>query len=231
MSPYKLLSTSHNLKIYLLAVVAVFALFGGLASATRIGVGVSLGKIDLSQNLKPGLTYKLPTVVVFNNGDVKSDYEMSVQFNEKQSQRKPGAGWVQFTPQHFTIQPGKSRQVIMSIKAPSSARPGSYFAYIEAHPLKKDKTGKTAINIAAATKLSFKVAPANIFQKFYYFLLDLWNRYKHVIVAALILLAFAIVITITRRNIKIEVRNKKPSKQAASQIPSRRNISTRRKDD
>jgi hypothetical protein len=209
MSPYKLLSTSHNLKIYLLALVAVFALFGGMASAARIGVGVSLGKVELKENLKPGLTYKLPTVVVFNNGDVKSDYEMTLQFNEKQPQRKPGAYWVQFTPQHFTIQPGKSQQVTMSIKAPSAARPGDYFAYIEAHPLKKDKTGKTAINIAAATKLSFKVAPANIFQKLYYFLLDLWNRFKRLIIVIFILAAMAGAITYSRRHINVELKKKR----------------------
>jgi hypothetical protein len=221
MSPYKLLSTSRSAKVYLLAVIATFVLFGGMVSAARIGVGVSLGKVDLKENLKPGLTYKLPTIVVFNNGDVTSDYEMTLQFNEKQPQLKPGADWVQFTPQHFTIQPGKSRQVTMNIKAPSSARPGNYFAYIEAHPLKKDKTGKTVINIAAATKLSFKVAPANIFQKLYYFLLDLWNRYKRFIIVILILIAMAAAITYSRRHINVEVKTKNKNKKKKDKTPQK----------
>jgi hypothetical protein len=188
-------------------------MLGGVVSAARIGVGVSMGKVSLKEKLKPGLTYKLPTMVVFNNGDVTSDYEMSLQFNERQPQLKPAAGWVSFSPQRFTIKPGKSQQVAMTIKTPSSAHPGDYFAYIEAHPLKKDTSGKAAINIAAATKFSFSVRPANFLQRIYYFLLDLWQRYKQFIIPVLLVIGLAVFLVYSRRNLNVQVKkkSKKPS--------------------
>ena len=201
-----------------MALVVVFVLFllGGVASASRIGVGISTGKISLNQGLKPGLTYRLPKIAVFNNGDVSSDYEMTVQFNEKQSQLKPAANWVHFSPQHFSLEPGKARQISMTIRASSSARPGNYFAYIEARPLKKDKSGKTAINIAAASKFSFKVVTTNIFQKLYYFWIDLWNKYKQVIIPLTLIVVAAASLTYSRRKLNIVVSKKKPTKSKAS---------------
>jgi hypothetical protein len=216
MSPYKLLSTSLNKAIYVIAAAVLLSVsLVAVASAERIGVGISTGRIDLNTQLRPGMTYNLPKIAVFNNGSATTTYEMSVQFNEKQPQLKPAASWIKFDPQHFTIKPGKARQVEITLRASSSARPGTYFAYLEAHPLKKDKSGKTAINIAAATKLTFKVAPANIWQKLYYFLLDLWNKYKQFIIPALVLIISAIVITLSRSKFKIEVSSKKKSKSSS----------------
>lgn len=210
MSQYKLSSIKIKWPAYVAAMLLLPALLlAGVASAERIGVGISTGKIELNKNLKPGITYELPKVAVFNNGSNTTDYEMSVQFNEKQSQLKPAAKWVSFSPQNFTIKPGKARQITIKLRPSSSAHPGTYFAYLEARPLKKDKSGKTAINIAAATKLTFKVAPANIFQKLYYFLVDIWNRFKHVIIPIFVLIAIAVAITFGRRNLSIEVNTKK----------------------
>lgn len=215
MSQFKLLST-NRLAILGLVVSLVSGLVAfsntGTASAGRIGVGVGTGRINLTQSLKPGLTYKLPSIAVFNNGSVESDYAMSMQFNRTQSQLQPRADWVRFSPQHFNLKPGKSRLVTVSLRTSSSAHPGSYFAYIEAKPLKKDVTGEAAINIAAATKLSFKVAPANFLQKLYYWLVDFWNKHKPLIVVVLILAVGAAVITLSNRYLKIEVSKKPVSK-------------------
>jgi len=67
--------------------------------------------------------------------------------------------------------------VKVTLTIPIKARPGNYFAYIEAYPVKTAISGVTRINIAAATKLYFTVAPANIFEGIYYRVLSFITHY------------------------------------------------------
>lgn len=179
------------------------------AAAATIGVGVGTGKIRLDEPVKPSLTYNLPSIAVFNNGDVASDYEMSVEYNETQPEQKPPSNWFTFSPKQFNLEPGKSQQVDIILKPEYSAKPGDYFAYLEAHPTKKDETGNTAIRIAAATKLNFKVIPANTFQRIYYALIDFWNKNKAIIILISGALVIATMVLLAKKYLKIELKNKK----------------------
>lgn len=210
MSPYKLLSISNNFVTRaLLVTVALLLLSSNVVMAATLGVGVGTGKIKLDQPIKPSLSYNLPAIAVFNNGDVNSDYGMTVEFNETQAELKPAARWFTFSPQQFSLSPGKSQQVEITLKPEYSAKPGEYFAYLEAHPVKKDESGKTAIKIAAATKLNFKIVPANSLQRIYYALLDIWGKYKPFIITVSGTVAIVIIVLLAKKYLKIEVRRKK----------------------
>jgi hypothetical protein len=166
----------------------------------RIGVGVGAGKIHINEPLKAGGIYDLPAISVLNTGDEPADYLFSVQYHEGQEQRtdmglKPAEAWFNFTPATFPLEPGKVQAVKVTLTIPAKIKPGNYFAYLEARPVKKATAGGvTSIGIAAATQLWFTVAPSNFFQGIYYRFISLYSRYHPgdtIILAAIFAAALA----------------------------------------
>ncbi len=119
------------------------------------GVGVNVGSIDVEDELTPGGGYDLPGVGVINTGDDALDYTLSVGYDEGQSALRPPEDWFGFQPSRFTLEPGAARAVSVRLTLPASARPGHYFAYLEAHPVAA--ANGVSVSVAAATKLSFSV--------------------------------------------------------------------------
>jgi len=148
----------------------------------KIGVGVGVGKIQVDEPFKSGGIYDLPVITVLNTGDEPAEYQMSVQYLTGQETRddmgqRPDSEWFIFTPQSFPLEPGKVQTVKTTVTLPTKTIPGNYFAYLEAHPVKKSVAGQTSIGIAAATKLWFTIAPSNFFQGLYYRFISLYTRY------------------------------------------------------
>ena len=110
--------------------------------------------------MSPGGIYKLPSLPVLNTGDEKGDYEVEVTYLSEQPEFPPDSSWFTFTPKSFHLAPGASQLVEVSLTLPVDVRPGNYFAFLEAHPVRKAE-GVT-IGIAAATKLNFTVKPAGV---------------------------------------------------------------------
>ena len=162
------------LTLVLILPAAVFA---------KISVGVGLGKINIDKPLRAGGIYDLPSLPVLNTGDEPSDYAVGVDYFQDQETKsdmglRPAAEWFHFEPQLFHLEPGKVQMVKITLTLPTKdIKPANYFAYLEAHPVKKSEAGITAVNIAAATKLWFTVAPSNFFQGIYYRFISLYSRY------------------------------------------------------
>lgn len=213
MLQFKQLSISFPLRRLFLIVVILLLTVISLPIKTRaetIGVGVGTGRIVLDDPVKPSLEYELPSIAVFNNGDVESDYEMTVQYNETQPEQKPPSGWVNFSPSTFKLGPGDVQQIVITLHPPYDAMPGDYFAYLEARPVKKDESGSTAIAVAAATKFSFKVIPANFLMRIYYAVLAFWITYKLIIIPVVAALIIVIIVLLAKKYLKVEVKRKKP---------------------
>ena len=180
------------LTLVLILPAAVFA---------KIGVGVGLGKIHLDEPLKAGGIYDLPSLPVLNTGDEPSDYAVGVDYFQDQETRpdmglRPATEWFHFEPQSFHLEPGKVQTVKITLTLPTKdIKPVNYFAYLEAHPVKKSEAGVTRVNIAAATKLYFTVAPSNIFQGIYYRIASFWVFYAPWtwIVFGIIVVAIAVI--------------------------------------
>lgn len=85
---------------------------------------------------------------------------MAITYQHEQEQLRPEEAWFSFNPKSFHLEAGGSQKVDISLNLPVKARPGDYFAYLEAHPTAK-KEGVT-IGVAAATKLYFTVKPSGI---------------------------------------------------------------------
>ena len=150
----------HLFSTILISLVALLVAAGALAG---VGVGVNLGKIKIDKALIPGGVYNLPSIGVINTGDETSDYELAVTFLQDQPELRPAPEWFSFNPSQFQLAPSESQPVAVQLTLPVKTEPGDYFAFLEAHPVVKAGPG-TTIGVAAATKINFTVAPANLWQ-------------------------------------------------------------------
>ena len=145
-------------------------------ASARVGVGVNLGKIKIDEPLKPGGIYGFPSIGVINTGDEPGEYEIEITYHQDQPELKPDQDWFLFSPPSFHLEPGESRSVAIKLVLPVKMKPGDYFAYIEAHPVTKTGAG-TTIGVAAATKVYFNAAPANVWQAIYWRVISFFTIY------------------------------------------------------
>ncbi len=191
--------------------IVCLILFLPILVLAKIGVGVGIGKIVVDQPLKPGLIYTLPSLPVLNTGDEPGEYGVSVEYHEGQETNpemglKPKKEWFSFEPSTFYLKPGQVQQVQIKLSLPlKGVKPGNYFVYLEGHPIKKSVTGQTSVGVAAAAKLYFTVAPANIFEGIYYRILSLWVMYSPWCQIVLGMLVVAIIIAIFRKFFTLQI--------------------------
>ena len=190
----------------------VFFLLPGAALAT-IGVGVGTGKIVVDDELKPGTIYNLPPITVLNTGDEPSKYEVSITYHEKQKELAPPEEWFLFSPKTFSLEPGESQIVEVKLNLPVRSEPGTYFAYLEGHPLKKSQSGQASIGIAAAVKLYFTVIPGSIFEGIYYKALSFWHVYAPWPQRISIGIGILVIIILFKKFFNIQINMKKSPKE------------------
>ncbi len=189
-----------------LIVVSIF-IFGTAKAYASIGVGVGTGKIIIDEAIKAGSIYTLPPIVVFNTGTENASYAMEVTLNEVQPQLKPDPAWFSFSPAEFDLAPGESQKVIPTFHPPLVTKSGDYFAYLEAHPSQTVQQGGAAtIGVAAATKLSFTIAPSNIFFAVYYRVVALFQTYSPWSYILLVLSTVTLSVNILRRHLRFSIK-------------------------
>ena len=190
--------------------VLTIALFLPFTVSARIGVGVGIGKIEVDKPLKPGGVYDLTPLIVINTGDEPADYEITIAFQSDQTQLRPAEGWFSFNPSTFHLDSGKTQNIGVRLTLPVKTKPGDYFVYLQGEPKKKTpSSGGATIGVAAATKLYFKVIPANIWQGIYYRFIFLYSRYHPWDTIILAMLGMAVLILIFKRYFNIQIGVKK----------------------
>jgi hypothetical protein len=199
-----------KLIIFLLAVLLILPA-NGLA---KVGVGIGIGKIKVHKPLRAGQIYNLPSLPVLNTGDKVFDFETTVQYHQGQETKsdmglKPVKEWFDFNPQSFSLKPGEVKNVAIKLSLPLKIKPGNYFAYLEARPVKKTETGGVSIGIAAAAKLYFTVVPANIWQGIYYRLASFWKMYTPWTWIVLMLVITAALIIFFKKHFSLQIGIKK----------------------
>lgn len=140
-------------------------------SLATIGVGISPGKIIVKDSLVSGLSYKVPSVAVINTGDEPKEYRVRIAYQDKQGEEKPPSSWFLLNPRRMKLVPRQSQVVEVSLRIPRKAKPGDYFAYIEAYPFIRARGG-ASVGIAAATKLYFTTESRTLLLVLYYRLRD-----------------------------------------------------------
>ena len=199
------------LNLSILACLALGLMIPSGISA-NLGVGVTTGKIEIDKPLKPGGLYTLPSLTVINTGDEAAEYGVSVEYKSDQPRMNPPKEWFIFTPSEFHLEPSQSQVIQVQANIPVKTVPGDYFAYLEGHPIRKSNSaGGATIGIAAASKLFFTIAPANIFQGIYYrflFLITTNAPWSYVALAAV---GMAIIVALFKRFFSFNIGIKKKS--------------------
>jgi hypothetical protein len=192
-------------------IIIIFFFFGLTTTFASIGVGISNGKIVVTEKLKPGAIYNLPDFVVFNTGTEITDYGVGIKYDKKQAQLKPESSWFKFSPQTFPLAPKASQNVKASLVIPLNAYPGNYFAYIEAHPIVSTLQGTTSVGVAAASKLYFTVIPSNTVTAVYYRIISLLTQYApwdYIVISSILIILISLLIG-KKFKIQIGIKKKK----------------------
>jgi len=190
------------------AVIIIFglALLLPLLVFAKMGVGVGTGTIQVDEPLKPGVIYNLPSVTVFNTGDEPSEYSIAIEYRENVPELRPAKEWFSFEPLKFHLEPGQTQPVQIKLTLPvKGVKPGDYFAFLSAFPVQETEAGVTTIGIAAASKLYFTVAPANIFQAVYYRFISLYSRYHPWNTIILAMIASAVILRLINKRFKFQI--------------------------
>jgi hypothetical protein len=203
----------NNLKFLIGFAVLAFYFFP-FSAYSKIGVGVGAGKIIMDEPLMPGGIYTLPDLPVINTGDEFSNYSVSVEYRENVKELRPDKNWIVFYPSNFSLEPGKVQNVKVTINLPTNAKPGDYFAFLQAQPVKKEESGiTTSINIAAASKLYFTVNPSNILQALYYRTASLYDKFYPYDAMLLGFIGLIFLISILKSKFNIKISTKKKAKR------------------
>ncbi|HEX9594584.1 MAG TPA: hypothetical protein VF996_00395 [Candidatus Saccharimonadales bacterium] len=193
-------------KIVLVVLVVVLFVSWTQPALARLGVGVGTGSISVDENLRPGGIYNLPPISVFNTGDERADYALSIAWHEDQPEKRPLEEWFEFEPAEFSLEPNGAQAVVPTIHLPVRVEPGQYFAYIEAGPLQTAESGESRIGVAAAVKLSFTVEASNIWWAIYYRIAALWSQYAPWTYAVIGVLSAGVVLFLLRKRFMIRPR-------------------------
>lgn len=187
----------------LLSIIVLFFFTFYVYSA--VGVGVGTGKIVLDEVLKPGLTYTLPPITVYNTGDETSEYFISAEFSTRENKLKPDNNWFVFSPSVFSLKPKESQVVRVELKVPlKGSVPGDYFSFLVAQPKNVLDDSGTSIGVAAASKLYFTIGAANMFQAIYYVIIDFLVKNKPWSIIIPVMVFLFVSWRLLRKNFKIE---------------------------
>ena len=187
--------------IHIFLISALFAaafLFSATAVLAKIGVGMGAGEIRLTEPIKLGGIYEIPSVRIFNTGDETTTYGMNVAYHQDRHELRPKKEWFSFSPATFTLEPNESQEVKIAMVVPFKGEPGDYFAFIESGPVPTNAPG-TSVGVAVATKLYFTLVPANIFQAITHRISSFFETYSPWPWVGLGLLALIVVFMIVRK--------------------------------
>jgi P pilus assembly chaperone PapD len=127
-----------------------------------IGVAIDIGRIDIDQKLAKGGSYQLPVIGVRNPGTEPAAYQMGVSFIQDQAERRVPDGWFRFSPETFTLEPGATRPVRVSLDIPTDADPDEYAALLQAQIAPSGDGAQ--VGAAAAAQVTFTVEPSTILE-------------------------------------------------------------------
>ncbi len=126
-------SVSRVLLVLVLSALVFFAYSTELFA--KVGVGMGAGEVRVTEPIKPGGIYSLPSLRVFNTGDETTTYGMDIAYHQDNHQLRPDGSWFTFIPATFTLEPAESQEIQVTMIVPVKTDPGDYFAFIESGPV------------------------------------------------------------------------------------------------
>lgn len=136
-------------------IVGSVVISGAMPAMASTGASIDVSRIDVTEVLRPGGEYRLPSFDVVNPGSEPSTYRLDVSYLEGRPGLRPDAFWITFNPSELDLAPGARRTVQARLAIPADAEPGAYAALIGPQVV-SDGTG-ARVGAAAAARLTFTV--------------------------------------------------------------------------
>jgi hypothetical protein len=130
-------------------------------AAADQGVRLDVGAVTVDAPVGPGETHALATIGVSNPGTVRTTYRMTVARRSNAGGRDIDPSWVVFAPVTFTLDPGATQAVTVTLMLPPDAAAADYAGLIEAGVV-PDPAAGVGVAAGAGAKLTFTVRPASV---------------------------------------------------------------------
>lgn len=129
------------------------------ATATQ-AVAVDLGRVDVSDELRAGERYTLPTLRVTNRGTETGWFAAAIE--PIAGKESAPAEWFRLDPERFELAPGASQPVSVVLVLPPDASPVRYEQLLAGQIVVDPSGGGVSVGAAAASILTFEVVPSSI---------------------------------------------------------------------
>ena len=120
-----------------------------------------MATVKLDAPVGPGETHSLGTIGVSNPGTIRSSYKVTVVPLAAAGGRDIDPSWIRFSPATFTLDPGGTQPVAVTLVVPPDAAAVDYAGLIEASVVADGSSGTLSISPGAGAKLTFTVRPAS----------------------------------------------------------------------
>ncbi len=160
----------------LVAFLAGACLVGGAPASADRGVALNLGKVEVTDGLLAGGSYRLPVFGVRNPGSERTTYRMVVSYVRNQKRLEPPKEWFAFQPSEFSLRPGEARRVQVGIHLPTDSDPGDYETLLGAQIVTEAKG--VQVGAAAASRVSFTVEPSSALEAWWLKAREFFSEYS-----------------------------------------------------
>ena len=139
---------------------AVLGLVSSAPATASRGVAIDVGRIEVTQELTPGASYRLPTIGVRNAGDQPARYAMTSSAVVDPERRGVPTDWFKFSPRKLKLDPGETKRVRARMDVPTNADPGDYITLVGAQIVSEGEGAQVGAVAAARTTFTVESASA-----------------------------------------------------------------------
>ena len=147
-----------HLRLWALGASLVAVLAVPAAAQASVGVGIQAGPVLLAGAAHPGGSYALPPVYVVDTGTQPETLTVHIERLSPGQARPVPPGWI--TPgAAVALSHGESARIPLQLVVPAAAKSGQYLTDVVVKGSASVLAGGANIDVAAATKVEFRVVP------------------------------------------------------------------------
>jgi hypothetical protein len=147
-----------HLRLWAVGLASLLMLAIPAAAEASIGVGIQAGPVRLAGVAHPGGSYALPAVYVVNTGTEDESLSIRIERVSSGPGRSVPAAWIR-PGAAVQLSHSASARIPLELVVPAAARPGRYLTDVVVKGSVGLSGGSATLDVAAATKLEFQVAP------------------------------------------------------------------------
>ena len=147
-----------HLRLWAVGLVSLLMLAVPAAAQASIGVGIQAGPVRLTGAAHPGGSYALPPVYVVNTGTQDESLSIRIERLSAGQERPVPAAWIR-PGAAVRLSHNQSARIPLELVVPNAAKPGQYLTDVVVKGSAALSGSGANLDVAAATKLEFRVTP------------------------------------------------------------------------